>query len=98
MVPLERNPQTDDVIHVHMWCKFKRTLIDIKMWINTEATKFGLSILHARIRILKSILYLEKINKLKKVGKCKFKQDFGRKLVCWWDMPKYYFVNTNEQR
>lgn len=57
MLPLERKPQGD------VWCvcaaSSKRlNEIDVKMSIDPEATKFGLSVLHARIRIFESILHL----------------------------------------
>ncbi|CAH0547153.1 unnamed protein product [Brassicogethes aeneus] len=81
-----------------------------KQEVNPKALKFGLSILHARIRILESLLHVAyrlplkkgRINKKKddvsiiNQRKAEIQKDFRVKMGLLVDMPRTGFGNTND--
>ncbi|KAK5645599.1 hypothetical protein RI129_006899 [Pyrocoelia pectoralis] len=84
--------------------------LDYRNEINSEATAFGLSVLHARIRLLESILHLayklpvkkyrerktEEEKQLEKERKEDIQTKFRKQLGLLVDMPKTNFGNTND--
>lgn len=84
--------------------------LDINKEVNVEAIEFGLSVLHARIRIFESILHLayklevkkyrerktEAEKNIEKEAKLRIQKEFREKTGLLVDMPKANFGNTND--